>query len=313
MDQPASPLERIRRPSPGLVREVWSFEGEDFTPWLARHLEYLDVLGLGPLRLVRTEAPVPDTYRALDILVETADERRMAIENQFGVADHDHLTRGLAYAVGLGAAALVIVAEAHRPEFVAVARYLNEAAEGRGLDEGGIGVYLVELSVERLEGWYLPRFVLVEGPNAWLSRTALSRPARLTGVDQFLDQVSGERRDTMSAIVRDWTSRPGGSVTHNAASAVALRIPKPAAPGTVAVLTAQLPGTIWLNRGYLVTAVEPAGLGEREIDDLIHSTWPSARPGEKHYYLTVAEPEFSEYRAFADGLWRLIGTVVPEP
>lgn len=50
------------------------------------------------------------------ILAETADGRRVAIENQYTTVDHDHLTRGLAYAVGHDARALVVIAEEHRPE-----------------------------------------------------------------------------------------------------------------------------------------------------------------------------------------------------
>lgn len=309
---PPSARARIRRPVTGSVREVWPSEPRDFTPWLAENTDYLEVLGLGHLSVVAVEATLPDSYRALDILAETADERRVAIENQFGEADHDHLTRGLAYAVGHGAAALVVIAEAHRPEFVAIAQYLNRAAEGLGLDEGGIGVYLVSLSVERLDDWYLPRLELVEGPNRWLSETGLGRRGRLRSIEEFLAQVPPDRRETMRTIIEDWPERPGGSVTHNAEAAVALRIPKPVGPGTVAALTAHNSGTMWVNRGYLVAAFEPAGLTEVALDDLIRVTLPSARAGEKNYYLTIAEPDVVAYRAFADGLWRLRDGLEPQ-
>ena len=52
------------------------------------------------------------------------------IENQCGRADHDHLTRGLAYAVAPPRArGLVVIAEQHRDEFRAVAEYLNDLAD----------------------------------------------------------------------------------------------------------------------------------------------------------------------------------------
>lgn len=52
------------------------------------------------------------------------DGRRVAIENKYQAVDNDHLTRGLAYAVGHKARALVVIAEEHRPE-LAAAEYLN--------------------------------------------------------------------------------------------------------------------------------------------------------------------------------------------
>jgi hypothetical protein len=78
-----------------------------------------------PASLRQIEAQLPGLGRSLDILAERADGHRVAIENQYSAVDHDHLTRGLTYAVGHDAQALVIVAEEHRPEFVAVADYLN--------------------------------------------------------------------------------------------------------------------------------------------------------------------------------------------
>ena len=82
-------------------REAWGGEATSFTPLLAQEqmLDYLGrETGIGPLVLVETEHSTAGG-RSLDILAETPDGRRVAIENQYGVADHDHLTRGLAYAV----------------------------------------------------------------------------------------------------------------------------------------------------------------------------------------------------------------------
>ena len=64
----------------------------------------------------------------------TGDDRKIAIENQYGVADRDHLTRGLAYAVAVAARGLVVVAEHHRDEFVSVAVYRGKTRR-RGEEE----------------------------------------------------------------------------------------------------------------------------------------------------------------------------------
>ena len=94
--------EWIRKPEPVAIRDLWPSEPADFTPWLAKNLEELDVLKIGSLSLIDTEISIPGTGRALDILAETS-EGLVAIENQYSMADHDHLTRGLAYAIGLEA------------------------------------------------------------------------------------------------------------------------------------------------------------------------------------------------------------------
>jgi hypothetical protein len=96
------------------ARTVWPSEATDFTPWLGENLGFLDELGLGQLELVQVEAQLPGLGRSLDILAETADGRRVAIENQYSAVDYDHLTRGLAYAVGHDARALVVIAETGR-------------------------------------------------------------------------------------------------------------------------------------------------------------------------------------------------------
>ncbi len=161
----------MRRPV-GLLREDTlkiGFPGEasDFTPWLAQeeHLSYLgDRIGLGPLSPVGTEVPVTGG-RWLDILAETSDGRLVAIENQYGTADHDHLTRGLAYAVATDASALVIVAEGHREEFVAVADYLNHVAEQAEGD--AISVFLVRARLLRGGDQLFADFDKLSGPNEW--------------------------------------------------------------------------------------------------------------------------------------------------
>jgi hypothetical protein len=162
------------------VRTVWPSEAADFTSWLGGNLDFLDELGLGQLALVEVEAQLPGLGRSLDILAETADGRRVAIENQYQAIDHDHLTRGLAYAVGHEARALVVIAEEHRPEFVAVADYLNRCQEAVG-DEHGIAVFLVSLSVERITDAYVPRFTVQSQPDAWRAAVLIDRDAVASG------------------------------------------------------------------------------------------------------------------------------------
>src|SRR5262249_5904214 len=156
-----------------------------------------------------TEVTLPGTGRALDLLAELSDGRRVAIENQFGVADHDHLTRCLAYAVGLqatenGVAAMVLVAELHLPEFVAIADYLNRAAEQLG--ESGLPMFLVRVSVETVEQYWVPRFEVVTRPNDW--RASAAEQLELKSVDELLDRLDPQSRSAAEAVLKNWESRP---------------------------------------------------------------------------------------------------------
>lgn len=148
------------------IREVWPGEARDFTPWLADNLDTLgEHLRIGDLELEATEVPIPGG-RNLDVLAIDAGNGKWAIENQYGVGDHDHLTRGLAYAVALECRALLVLAEDHRDEFIAVAAEWNRYSEAYGAD--GIRVFLAVIEAWRI-GDSAPgyRFRLVEGPNEW--------------------------------------------------------------------------------------------------------------------------------------------------
>ena len=77
------------------------------------------------------ESEVPTAGgRRIDIVARDDEGSEFVVENQYGRSDHDHRTRGLAYAVARRARGLIIVAEEHRDEFKAVAQYLNEGREG---------------------------------------------------------------------------------------------------------------------------------------------------------------------------------------
>lgn len=164
------------------IREVWPGEATAFTPWLAENLDALsNHLGIDELKLDSTEVEVPGGRR-LDILAKDSDGRNWAVENQYGEADHDHLTRALSYAVGLECRAVIVVAESHRGEFVAVADEWNRYSEAYGVE--GIRLILVAIEVGRI-GDSVPgfRFRLISGPNEWKSVTATA-PRSISDADR---------------------------------------------------------------------------------------------------------------------------------
>lgn len=158
------------------IREVWKREDANFTPWLAEiepltRLFEACGLALGENPAITTEKKIPGVNRSLDLLVELEMGEKVAIENQYAESDHDHFTRALAYAVGLGASTVIIVAESHREEFVAVADYLNAAGLAY---QNGIRVYLVSVLVVGVPGedTVYPIFEPVAAPNEWKAAVA---------------------------------------------------------------------------------------------------------------------------------------------
>ena len=117
------------------IRKVWSREDKNFTPWIAdpevtaKLLEQCQIDYDGELT-IQTEVTLPGYKRKLDVLVESSSGDRIAIENQFNEADHDHMTRALAYAVGLEAKVLLGAASAVR--FRTVMREGRFASRPRG-------------------------------------------------------------------------------------------------------------------------------------------------------------------------------------
>lgn len=186
------------------IRKVWSKEDKNFTPWIAdpsvmeKLFEQCGIEYDGELK-IKTEVTLPGYKRKLDVLVESASGDRFAIENQFNEADHDHMTRALAYGVGFEAKAVIIIAESHRPEFVDLADYLNGSA--LAYQEKGVPIFLVaiELFVAPSGGSYFPRFEIVARPNEW--KAAVFQGTHNSGVesdrevaifnfhDQILDDV----------------------------------------------------------------------------------------------------------------------------
>lgn len=156
------------------INSVWRREDMDFTPWLAAYepLNYLlqecgiEVEEIGEFTDIQTEVLIPGVGRRLDILLTLSDGTKIAIENQFSSLDHDHLTRSLAYAVGLDALTVIIIAESHKSEFINVASYLNSVAASHAR---GIKFFLVQIDVLTADGanQVFPSFTLIEGPDEW--------------------------------------------------------------------------------------------------------------------------------------------------
>jgi len=192
----------------GRLSEAWTGEASDFTPLLAEQLDAIGLeIGVDLASFGESEVTTAGGRR-IDILARDADGSEFVIENQYGRGDHDHLTRGLAYAVARQARGLVVVAEEHRDEFRAVAGYLNDLAEHD--PQRGIAVWLVEAKAVRIAGSpWAPLFSTVVGPNrftASVEQAQLSASAvPLSSFDEFWTMFADP--DSLTAarqVVDEW-------------------------------------------------------------------------------------------------------------
>lgn len=174
----------------GRLTRAWAGEAADFTPLLASQLDALGAaIGIDLASVGQSEVTTTGGRR-IDIVAQDSDGAELVVENQYGRADHDHLTRGLAYAVARHARGLVLVAEEHRDEFRALAQYLNEMAE---LDrDRGISVWLVEAQAVRIDGSrWAPLFTAVVEPNTFTATVEQAKQYEALGtLEEFWDQFT---------------------------------------------------------------------------------------------------------------------------
>ena len=107
------------------LREAWSNEAQDFTPWLANNLDRLSTAIGIPLELEGQEVSV-DSFSA-DILARNPqNDSRVLIENQLEKTDHTHLGQILTYLAGLEAQVVMWVASSFRDPHISAVQWLND-------------------------------------------------------------------------------------------------------------------------------------------------------------------------------------------
>lgn len=146
------------------VRDVWTHEANEFTPWLAQpeNVAVLaETLRLGELEVEATERSV-GRFSA-DIVARDEGDTLVLIENQLEATDHRHLGQVLTYLAGLeGDATIVWIATRFLEEHRAAIDWLNANTNDR------FDFFGVEVEVFRIgESPAAPRFNVVAKPNGW--------------------------------------------------------------------------------------------------------------------------------------------------
>jgi hypothetical protein len=141
------------------LRTIWRREDADFTPWLAKNIEYLnEVLGFD-IAVEKIEERV-GPY-SVDIYGEDEQGNKVIIENQLERTDHTHLGQLLTYLVNLEAKTAIWVSAAPVEEHQHVVEWLNE------ITPDDVSFYLVRVEGMRMRGeqTVAPLFTVVEGPS----------------------------------------------------------------------------------------------------------------------------------------------------
>ena len=163
------------------LRDAWSHEAHDFTPWLADNLDRLsDAIGI-PLEPEGTEVQV-EQFSADIFARNTLDDSFVLIENQLETSDHTHLGQILTYLAGLEARTVVWVARDFQEAHLSAIRWLNENTRDQ------FSFFAVRVMVARIAGSPLaPIFNVLERPNQ------LERPSQ--GDRQVRSASRGKRSE----------------------------------------------------------------------------------------------------------------------
>jgi hypothetical protein len=145
------------------LRKAWSHEAIDFTNWLAEeeNLTLLsDEIGID-LKLIQTEASVGKFN--VDILAEEDNTgRKIIIENQLEMTNHDHLGKIITYASGYDAEVIIWIVKEVRDEHKQAVDWLNEHT-----DEN-IYFFAIKMELWQIDDSpYAPKFQIASQPNDW--------------------------------------------------------------------------------------------------------------------------------------------------
>jgi hypothetical protein len=208
------PIGRLTRVE---LREIWTREATDFTPWLARE-ENLAVLAetLGIDLELEAQEKAVGPFRA-DILCKDIDTNAwVLIENQLECTDHGHLGQLLTYASGLQAVTIIWIAARFTEEHRATLDWLNK------ITDESFRFFGLEVELWRIgDSPAAPKFNIVSKPNDWsrsvaqaaraiddaeLSKTRITQRSYWGGLHLALDRARGPVLGNRKPQPQSWMS-----------------------------------------------------------------------------------------------------------
>ena len=121
-------MPNIGKLSPVPIKDVWSDEAKDLTPWLADAPDLIgEALGM-ELELEDTEVSV-GPFRADMLFRDVSTGALVVVENMVNPTDHDHIGKLITYSAGLSANYAVLLAERFRPEHRSALTWINSISE----------------------------------------------------------------------------------------------------------------------------------------------------------------------------------------
>ena len=153
----------LSRLEPVELREVWSNEATDFTPWLADE-ENLSILAETLNMEIELEGREVNVESGIvDLLCRNTDDSLVLIENKLTETNHAHLGQILTYAAARPeATAFVWIAKSFQEKHRAALDRLNEITEER------FQFFGVEIELWRIgDSPAAPKFNIVSKPNNW--------------------------------------------------------------------------------------------------------------------------------------------------
>ena len=184
--------DKLGRLIPVELREVWTKESSDFTPWLAQ-ADSLKILGeaLGIDLELEAQEKAVGPFRADILCKDIGTGAWVLVENQLERTNHRHLGQLLTYASGLDAATIVWIASEFTEEHRSTLDWLNKIT-AEGFSFFGLEVQLWKID----DSPNAPKFNIVSKPNDWSRSVARALNSSKLSDTQIMQQNYWESMHT---------------------------------------------------------------------------------------------------------------------
>ncbi|QQO19483.1 DUF4268 domain-containing protein [Bradyrhizobium diazoefficiens] len=214
MNETLGQLERVE------LRNIWTSESVDFTPWLARR-ENIALLGetLGLDLEVEAQEKAVGPFRADILCKDIGTGAWVLIENQLERTDHSHLGQLLTYASGLEAVTIIWIAARFTEEHRSTLDWLNR------ITDESFRFFGLEVELWRIGGSpAAPKFNIISKPNDWSHYVAQAARALDDGALSETREMQREYWASLNSVLTAEAGRVAGNKKPQAQSWMAYPI-----------------------------------------------------------------------------------------